>query len=178
MFSHLSQIRLKPIRAPQSNRSQNTSPSPFVPSSRDLPSRVLTILSRSALSNRCQTPTGQVSRADCKGRPRSPSRLIKSPVKVLKLKSSNKKSKLKAGYLHNLGQIYIEQLVSVPVSERKKEESQKAFPRACRADKIELYHMQNKPKGTMTDSLEAESFLYFYSTQPTERVYSPVPHKF
>jgi hypothetical protein len=32
--------------------------------------------------------------------------------------------------------------------------------------------LHNKPKETMTETLEYESFIHFYSTEPTERVMS------
>lgn len=141
---------------------------------------ILTLFSKTNISDRCQTPGPNIIKADSKGRPLSPLSLKKKPEDS---KDSQKKSKLKKSSknFQYLASLFIEKLDAAPVKTKKVKENgrkhikspNKKQTRICCVDKSPIHRQVYEPKGTMTENFISDSSLQNLLTEVSDILITP-----
>lgn len=147
----------------------------------EIPKKIGNIIHRSITPERAQTPVSQ-SLSNKKLRPVSgfnPSKKVGNYLKAFKRKVFREKNCGK-NYFANL---FIEQLVSVPICERKSCNSivRKSVPKIINTEKIDLGKKFKTQKGTMTEIKEKERLVIIcepFTIEETDSIASPIKPKY
>ena len=139
----------------------------------------LTLVSKPCVSDRCQTPGPNISKADSKGRPASP---VKLKIRPEDLRSRKRKSVPgKPKNFQYLASLFIEKLVATPeltTRTREKVKKHRKSPgkkqtRICCADRSPIHRHVYEPKATMTDNFTSDTSLQNISTEVSDVLITP-----
>jgi hypothetical protein len=148
----------------------------------DEPKKIDKIIQRSTTPERSETPTVNYFRNDFQPRPVSgvnSRKRLESQYKSSFKRRVFKENPQSTRYFTNL---FIEQLVSVPICERKNQNQlKKSISKQKITNKIDIYQKFNKQKGTMTDLNEADKLIIYcdpFTIEETESICSPIKPKY
>lgn len=148
----------------------------------DEPRKIERIVQRSSTPERCETPFVNYIRPEGKARPVSGIQSRK------RLESQNKSSFKRKVFKENqetryFTNLFIEQLVSVPICERKSQGllMRKSISKQKSVNKIDIYKKINIQKATMTELNEPDRLVIYcdpFTIEETESICSPIKPKY